>query len=712
MLAALAVCGYWLLFTQYMVYDDEGYVLWSLLSYFAEGGLYTTVYSQYGPFLYAFYDALHRLLHLDFDNTTGRWLTLFYWTGCSALAAAFTWQQTRRFIAAIGAAVFTFGALLVMINEPIHPGGLLAFLAAVGAVGGAWLIERGRTSAFAMLTGGIGATMLLTKINVGAFFLIAAGSWLAMHSARPAWSRTGHWLTVVGSLLVPLALMQRLWPTPWVAIFALCFSCAALSLLVLNREQPESRHGLRSWLIFAGSAMVPTAIVLLAVGLRGTSLGMLWFGVAVAPLQQPTVFAHAVTWSFFTPLLALALILLAVYFHRYDPPWRPHVLAGLKLVAIALLLGTIPTVLEYAQSVFALKFGLPFAWLMTVPLQRDTHSPLLRARLWLAWVFIWQCLHAYPVAGSQMGWGAFLWITLAATGGTEAWLFLAQQCGARQKSVRWLGGVLALVGAGATLGYLGHAGWLRYRLGQPLGLHGAQNLRLVDDITATFRILDKNIRRHGDMLFSHPGMFSLNIWTERPTPTASNVTHWFSLLNEPQQQAIIDRLSDDPRAVVVAQSYLINYLVEHGYPPAGPLQRYLVRNFHAAFRINSFEFWVHNGRSIAPLSIATITKDQQLELVTTADGVAASIEVRGLFYPHNRVALFTPTPNGKWTVTALQNDGSVQGEQQPVTQAVTLSGLNRLRLPVDPTQLPPLDLLEVVILDPAGHALDALMFAQ
>ncbi|MFZ9682037.1 MAG: hypothetical protein ACO3DQ_02360, partial [Cephaloticoccus sp.] len=130
LLAALAAVGTWLLFTQYMVYDDEGYVLWSLQRYFAEGGLSTNVYSQYGPFLYVLYDGLHRLLGLDFDNTTGRWLTLIYWLGTAALAGTFTWRQTRSAVTSVGATVLTFGVLLIMISEPIHPGGLLTFLAA------------------------------------------------------------------------------------------------------------------------------------------------------------------------------------------------------------------------------------------------------------------------------------------------------------------------------------------------------------------------------------------------------------------------------------------------------------------------------------------------------------------------------------------------------------------------------------------------------
>ena len=35
-------------------------------------------------------------------------------------------------------------------------------------------------------------------------------------------------------------------------------------------------------------------------------------------------------------------------------------------------------------------------------------------------------------------------------------------------------------------------------------------------------------------------MFSFNLWTGLPSPTSANVTHWFTLLTEAEQQAIRD----------------------------------------------------------------------------------------------------------------------------------------------------------------------------
>ena len=134
--------AYWLLFTVFMPYDDEGYVLISLKNYAAHGGLYAQVFSQYGPFFYFLHDAGHRLLGYEFTNTNGRLITLLCWLLVAGTSAHLVWRQTR----AVSLTGFTLGLtffhLWLMVSEPLHPGGLIAALVAVGAWLGAGLIER------------------------------------------------------------------------------------------------------------------------------------------------------------------------------------------------------------------------------------------------------------------------------------------------------------------------------------------------------------------------------------------------------------------------------------------------------------------------------------------------------------------------------------------------------------------------------------------
>jgi hypothetical protein len=66
--AALGLAGAWLLFTTFRTYDDEGYVLFALANFSRDGGLYTQVYSQYGPCFFLFADLTHRLLDLATED--------------------------------------------------------------------------------------------------------------------------------------------------------------------------------------------------------------------------------------------------------------------------------------------------------------------------------------------------------------------------------------------------------------------------------------------------------------------------------------------------------------------------------------------------------------------------------------------------------------------------------------------------------------------
>jgi NADPH-dependent curcumin reductase CurA len=57
----LTFTGWLLMGTNFMIHDDEGYVLIGLRDFSQHGGLYDQVFTQYGPALFLYYDLLHRL---------------------------------------------------------------------------------------------------------------------------------------------------------------------------------------------------------------------------------------------------------------------------------------------------------------------------------------------------------------------------------------------------------------------------------------------------------------------------------------------------------------------------------------------------------------------------------------------------------------------------------------------------------------------------
>ncbi|MBA4137607.1 MAG: hypothetical protein C0518_09850 [Opitutus sp.] len=718
-LVALAWCGYWLHFTQYMAYDDEGYVLWSYRNYIAHGSLYADVFSQYGPFPYVLYHVGTLLTGGTMDTVAVRWLNLGYWLVCAGVAGHFVRRQTGSAGTGVAAATLTFLSLIVMISEPGHPGGLLAAITAVGTLVAANAVETKRPRRFAIATALTGVALLLSKINVGVFFCIAAGAWLALHTKAGSARRTLFWLVALGSVGTPLALMRTLQHEQWVMIFAFVVAAGALALLALIAPHCREEASPSDWLAGIATAGSVAALVVAAVWARGTPLGTLWQGLVVEPLRHPLVYVHPLSWPVAAPWLAAAGLAAALWHARKGdrPAWWTRAIAGLRLAALAWLGWISLHAIDFSLTSFGLRFGAPLIWLMAVPLQSGPTTPAQRARLWVAWVAVWQLLQAYPVAGSQTAWGGFLWFPVALVGGWEAVRHLAAD-GVRLARC-WRGAAalsLAIVGS-VAFGRAWAASYERYHSSQPLGLPGAEKLRLTDDYRLNLRILTRNAARHGNTLFSYPGMFSFNVWSGRPSPTLANVTHWFSLLDERQQQAIIDRLEADPRAVVIVQSYLINFLVVRDLAPRGRLHDYLLKNFAAAFRLDTYEFWVRRGRTIAADGTARFVRDAagvHLEVIPEQAGDVAIVELQPIFGGGPPLARFAVSPHRPWNALALAADGTARAPGWSATAPVRTGDHLRLSIPL-PTPLPVLprsDYLRVVLYARDGREIETLRFAH
>ena len=615
--AALTATASLMLFSTFMYYDDEGYVLLSLRNFAEHGHLYGGVYTQYGPFPYVLAYALH-LLGLPFTHTAGRLLTLAYWGGAATLAAWLVERTTRHTVTMLAVLSAVFVYLWVMVSEPSHPGGLVAFLTALMAALGCRALAAGRWSAWAGVAGAGGAALLLTKVNLGAFAILSACTLLLLHPRHDRWPRARTGLIAGGLVLLPFLLMRPLLNAPWVQTCATVFALAAIPVagsLSLMTGLPGTGRPWRSALL-AGASVA--AVVLGVVFARGTTPSELWQGVVLGPWQHPGHFSLVFSWPPSAAVVlavaagSLGVFLAALAVARFAPSRRggvDTVVAGLRLLAaagLALAIGQFPA-LGPGGLVFA--YSVPCLWVFLWPLTGEEPAAVL-ARAWLGLLFLGQWLHVFPVPGSQIAWGTFLALPLGAIGAAQAAAWL----GDRYRGIltagrtRMLGHVLALglallaVLPAIRLAEIGR----RYFDSRPLGLPGAGALSLPDASTADYQALTVNARAHGDMLFSLPGMFSFNLWTGLPTPTLANVTHWFSLLDAPRQQAIIAALAQHPRACVIVQTDHLDYLRQHHLAPAGPLYDYLMGQFETAFEIDGFQFRVHRGRHVAPLLTAEI----------------------------------------------------------------------------------------------------------
>lgn len=668
----LALAGYWLLFSTFMVYDDEGFVLISLRNFLTAGPLYDAVFTQYGPFFYLVHKALPLLGGWEWTNTAARWVTLVYWLATAGFAAATVKHLTRSFVATFATFTGAVGYLWVMTHEPGHPGGMIGLLVALAA----WLGAQRNPAAHpatAAAIAALGAAMALTKINTGAFLLLALWTWLAGYTPPGPARRLTRGVAVLAAAVGPGLIMTALLGQSWVQQYALTVSLAALSGLALAWRVASPTVAAAAagpaWRAAALSGVGVTAMTLTAILLAGSSVSGVLNGVLLDALRHPGVYSFAFVWrpgSLAVALGAAGLIGTACL-GKKAPAWVEPAIGGARvLAALAFALAAL-TWLPISMPAFGLSYGVALAAISAYPLVRDESA---RARQWIALVFVWQSLHAYPVAGSQLNWGTFLWVPLLvlATEETLRWH-------RRQQPRPWAGPLAAsatLAVAVVLTATLTSRAYHNHRSGDPLGLPGAESIVVPSSTAYPIRILAHNAARYADPLFSFTGAYSFNLWTGLPTPTLANATHWFTLLKPAQQAAIIEALHAAPRAAVVVQLDTVRFLMEENFPLDGPLARYLAQNFHSVLEVDGYALWVKRDRTITPLDVGQwIEPGQVLTFTTDTDLSAATSAMFWRFDGDLRTAVAGATDEAfVLTTTALAGQPGLQAVRLELTASL------------------------------------------
>jgi hypothetical protein len=225
----------------------------------------------------------------------------------------------------------------------------------------------------------------------------------------------------------------------------------------------------------------------------------------------------------------------------------------------------------------------------------------------------------------------------------------------------------------------------KFNDGEWLGLPGAGYLSLPIGEVLTFRTLSENVRAHADQLFSVPGSFSFNLWTGVASPTLKNATLWHKMLKSDDQTEIMARLKNDQQAVIVRRPDVVF---------SGDLSTYIERDFEPAFGVNGYEFLVHRGRRIAPLSTASVRSDPldpdySLLSITLGElsSPISSIEIWQTGLPNR---LLIPAWVGDLFPTPAEPPGrSLLARLDQGTGSLRLTSLNEDGTPSEQTRSPP-----------------------
>jgi hypothetical protein len=129
----------------------------------------------------------------------------------------------------------------------------------------------------------------------------------------------------------------------------------------------------------------------------------------------------------------------------------------------------------------------------------------------------------------------------------------------------------------------------------PLDFPGSRHVRVEPDKAAALRAIVGRINSSCSALLTEPGLFSFHLWTGKPSPGGVDHQLWMSLLDDATQNAIVEKLSRDPRTCVVYQQELVNYWAPGANIQAKPLIRYIRENFHTVIGGSGYSLMMRNG---------------------------------------------------------------------------------------------------------------------
>jgi hypothetical protein len=585
------------MFSGFASYDDEGYMLIALKSFLRHGHLYDDVFTQYGPFYYEFWGAFFEIFGIPVDHDGGRTAAIFAWVAASLLFGLATWRMTRSILLGLATQILVFGAIVTVVNEPMHPGGTICLL--LGAIVALSTLVRARPSPMGMgLLGGAVAALILVKINVGAFALISLALVCALsypELARRRWLRPALEALFVA---VPFLLMTSKFGEAWARHYAVHVAVAALALVVaLRARRAEQRPGEELWWLLGGLVAVG-AVVCLAILAAGTTPGGLVEGVIQQPLRQTDAFSIPLGLAERTYLFDLLGLTGAVaywYFARgrgraISPAFAALVSALSIVVGLEMAMSVIGKTALFDLTGFSgYQFAfLPFAWVALIPLPGTEDAETSFARLLLPALAVLQALHAFPVAGSQTAWSTFLLIPVGALCVANGSRGLAHTLvGERERrAVAAIGVVAAAVLMAAIVNLQLRHTLDEYRASYDglvsLGLPGAEDVHLSEEEVDLYRQVTAAIDANCRSTLMLPGMNSFYFWAQQEPPTGYNATGWTTLFDEAHQQRVIEEtrsieglceLRDEPLAAgwgggTIPDIPLVRYL-HRGFRPLG-----------------------------------------------------------------------------------------------------------------------------------------------
>lgn len=605
------VAGYFALFTQFAPYDDEGTLLVTLNGFAHGHALYNDIYTPYGPFYYELFGGLLALFGHDITTDISRTTVLVIWVGMSLVSGVTAQRLTGRLELGLTGMIAAFATLYVLTGEPMHPQvlcvvllGLFTALAVFGPG------RRGRVLWTGGAAGALLAALVLTKLNLGVL-AVAATVLAAAITVEPLASRRWiRWPVIAAALLMPVILTVQDLDLEWVRNLAAMETLALLAILVaawsIRPPRGEDDPLTPRWVLGAVIGFVVAFVaIMVAILLNGSTLGEAYEGmvteaqrvreVNITEFPNP---AAAVDWAL--AAVAAAAIAVRVRWGGERPSIWPGLLraaAGLTIwfsIAKIAPIGLNPSV-GNADSLAAV-----LAWVAVIPPGGVVERPYERfLRVLLPALAVAETLQVYPVAGSQMGIAAFVYVPVGALCLADALTSLRRWSEARGGvALQRLGVVVTIVAAALAVDFAinsiarpGVNGAIAYHRQKALPFPGATDLRLPPAEAETYERLIALVHENDCTTFiGYPNIDSFYLWAgiEPPLPYAPGA--WVNALDSERQQRIVDELKASPRPCLIrSDARAQNWLRGNPAPPR-PLANYVLNDFQPVAEVGEFQF--------------------------------------------------------------------------------------------------------------------------
>lgn len=595
LLGGMICTAYWAMFSQFQQYDDEGYVDLTLRHFLDGSSLYDEINTQYGPFYYAAFGALFKLTGAAVSTNSGRLVQIALWVTAALLCGLAAHQRTRRLALGVAATAITFRALHPVVNEPMHPGALLSLLVATSAFVLAVIVPARHRTGLALL-GAVAAATALVKINVGGFVIIALA--FAATQALPGFPSRRLPRLLTASLFVgvaPLLLLPDLANSD-TQNFAIVVAAGALALLLVvwpSAPDTEPRPSSTLWLWLIGGAVALSIIVVGVIVALGTGIGDLIQGTIIRPSGQRTIFHISANIPDAALLWAIASLgfAYAVRAGRIDLNSERggalRVATGLGMWFMATSSG--PLTIGTPSSLGLLPL---LGWVAAVSPRGPNPDPIGRlARIGIPAIAILQALHAYPVAGSQIGFASVLYGLLGAICIGDGLAVLTPHW-STPRPLTLLVGALA---GWAVLAFVvrdGTTARRSFHAQTPLPFFGASRVRLPADQVASYSAIVKALQSKGcKTVVGLPTLGSITMWAGADVPVGLEPDGWPVQLDAKQQQAVLDRMPNQPAVCGLNNSKQLAGWLQGGQLKPRPMVRY-VRGLQPAEALGDYQLLV------------------------------------------------------------------------------------------------------------------------